>query len=355
LKSLTTILFALSLAAGCAGTDSLQESDPEDSGSPNNAVDSGSDAGSNAGGDSGSNTTTDMSASMNCDGVTCSGEGRCRMVLGSPVCECNAGFVANGLQCDPIPSGECENNAVDDQGLCDIWILRRGAGSWVGFELDPNGTGHAPGSAIQAAADLENGDTAFVFTDSAIHVLEPSTLDWSPARALSEFAPGLPSATRIIAGYSVPPMGNTNTENITLLAENGGESVIWLRDYNPLTDSFDELPDTDFNGVPFDWEKANAPAALDVRASWLDLDNERGWATVSPQDLCGASGTEVVRYGAFLTALSLHIQELGQCSEFEPPQLVGMVDFLGLPGAPAPESIGAAFWHDGGLYLFRGE
>jgi len=57
-----------------------------------------------------------------CRGVTCSGQGECVSVAGEPVCDCNAGFHANGTACVPDacrPADCVHGNCVDPLNLPD--------------------------------------------------------------------------------------------------------------------------------------------------------------------------------------------------------------------------------------------
>jgi len=56
-----------------------------------------------------------------CDGVTCSGHGRCLTDRGTPVCVCDEGFLAEGLECvcDGACAAPCAGGLLDlVSGLC---------------------------------------------------------------------------------------------------------------------------------------------------------------------------------------------------------------------------------------------
>ena len=50
-----------------------------------------------------------------CQGVSCSGHGSCQAVGGDPFCECEPGFMADGLACEAIPpDGDVDTDADTD-------------------------------------------------------------------------------------------------------------------------------------------------------------------------------------------------------------------------------------------------
>jgi len=86
-----------------------------------------------------------LDASLSCEGVTCSGHGTCLEGDGGPVCECESGYSASGLDCLPTV---CEPNPCTDppQPSCEDETHLR---AW------PD---HGTCSAVDGAATCDYGD-----------------------------------------------------------------------------------------------------------------------------------------------------------------------------------------------------
>jgi len=62
-----------------------------------------------------------ISNSFLCDGKTCSNNGQCIVVDGYAACDCNEGFIAEGLTCVDAPcvkDSECSSNMICKEGEC---------------------------------------------------------------------------------------------------------------------------------------------------------------------------------------------------------------------------------------------
>jgi hypothetical protein len=296
-------------------------------------------------------TCVEASASNPCEGVTCAGHGTCVQEASGPVCECQPYYRAVGLSCI-----ETCNGSVDEEGLCDIWVLRRGSEQWRGYRLDPAQSGNTPGSTLRAAFDVEDEDVAFVLTGSAYHRFTPSTLRWGEARPLTDIAPGLTTVDRIAAAYSVPSTygGDGTREGVTISAIHNGEKLVWQVDYVRATQTFVRT-NSGLYGDAHQWSDTHAPSAAQMRANWVDSTNERGWAQGNPSQYCETPQTAIVGYAAVLTSTHVHYLDGGSCFVFMPAVSVASATYLQYPGAPSPSVVGAAFWHKGALYMFRGE
>ncbi len=53
-----------------------------------------------------------------CDGITCSSHGDCEVINNSPVCNCDEGFEADGLNCVEIISDVCNGVTCSNNGYC---------------------------------------------------------------------------------------------------------------------------------------------------------------------------------------------------------------------------------------------
>ena len=106
------------------------------------------------------------------------------------------------------------------------------------------------------------------------------------------------------------------------------------------------------------WREDNAneyaPNPAFVRAAWTDIENIRYILDINPQEYCGNGPSTSNIHIGLLTSERIHLVEAGSCFDFVPPlPLLGSP--LDLPNAPNFEEVGAAFWHQGSLYLFRGD
>ncbi len=55
-----------------------------------------------------------------CQGVECSGHGLCQDVAGDPVCRCETGYHAEGLQCLADPPDPCAGQTCSGHGTCQV-------------------------------------------------------------------------------------------------------------------------------------------------------------------------------------------------------------------------------------------
>lgn len=285
------------------------------------------------------------SCTPDCEGRECGDDG----------CGGSCGDCLDSQQCGEAGICECKDGEIDEAGICDIWVLEADADQWSGFGLSAQEAEHAPGSPIRAAFDIEDDDLAFVLTDDTYHSFQPSTGDWLDSWPLTELEPGLMSVDVVFA-YSIPSSHgeNLDREGINFSGMDGDDKIVWQKYFERSTQTFSVNPDG-LDGEVHEWTKANAADPAALRASWLDIENSRGWIDADPSEFCDTQMEETGPYIGHISDDHIYIVEAGACFEWLEPRPVGDFEAFQLPGAPSAHEIGAAFWHQGHLYIFRGE
>ena len=324
-----------------------------------------------------------------CINVDCGLNGRCESQQMAVECVCDNHYEAVGLSCvaeDLDQDGsdflsDCDDdnrevypNALElcdqidqdcdirvDEGACSIWVLSPRSDQWSAYPLDVSGSVNTPLGTIKAAWDIEDSDIGFVLTQNGYHELRLSALTWSPARPLSDLLLSVDAPLEHAAFADSIPASHTNSnfETITInLVDAGGTKRIWMLKYLLNSRRFERrLPDR-FIGEAHIWREEHSdeysPNPAFVRAAWTDLENDRYLLDVNPQEYCGSGPVTSNLYTALMTTDSIHLLEVGHCFDFTPSvPLAGSP--LDLPNAPNFDDVGAAFWHQGSLYLFRGD
>ena len=325
-----------------------------------------------------SNEKCDMKDN-DCDGTTDEGVCSCSpgqsRPCGKDTGECTAGTQncnAQGTgwgmcQGKVGPSSEKCNNKDDDcdgqtdEGdTCGIWRLKSGSNKWERFEMDPKNSTYAPKNAIRAAIDIEGQDKIFVLTNTTYRIFRPSALTWEPPKALTNLVPNI-AGKDVTDGFGNPASNlnrKTGHDNFVVVAMDGSTAKYWIGEYKPSSGS------VDWNTK----EKtlmartgSKAPPSISVEtAAWLDLKNKRGWAQASPKQVCGAqknvTATKIETYMGFLAENKFYVYDAGYCQEFTENYPHAQAPPAKITGAPSSfKKIGAASYHQGDLYFFRGD
>lgn len=322
-----------------------------------------------------------------CLGETCSGRGSCVTEGLSARCLCEDHYVAQGLNCLPEDRDgdgadfqrDCNDNngavypnapelcdELDqdcdgeiDEGACSIWVLEPRANRWESYPLNPSGSVAQPRGPIKAAWDIESEDLAFVLTGTGYHELRLSSLTWSPERPFTDIFSGQSGEIHQAFADSVPAGHGANPamplrEGITIsLIDGQGVKRIWQVSYIISQNRFIPTEGGLYN-QEHTWMEPLSPDHALIRASWVDLENNRFLLNTNTQDLCGRSGQLSNIYLGLISAQRIHVLEAGACFLFVPSvPLIGSP--LDLPNAPPWDAIGAAFFHQGAFYLLRGD
>ncbi|MGM0556965.1 MAG: putative metal-binding motif-containing protein [Myxococcota bacterium] len=321
-----------------------------------------------------------------CEGENCSGHGTCVVSSGIARCQCDDRYESGGLACTPEDADgdgedftvDCDDNDADinssatevcdgvdnncdgqiDEGeVCGIWVLEPRSSQWDAYAMDPAASGNAPTSTIRAAWDIESLDIAFVLTDAGYHILRISSLSWQSQKPLSDLGPDLGEATGPgTSAVSVPndhAGGDGNNESVTLSSMSGSDKLVWQFEYNTNTQTHVAITDGLY-GDSHTWDDPLAPTPSEIRASWLDVDNSRGWMDADPSDYCDTQTTTANPYSGRITSTQFYMTELGSCFVFTHEMALGQAP-ISQPANPPPfDEVGAAFWHQGALYMFRG-
>ncbi len=324
-----------------------------------------------------------------CQQVNCGPHGFCQDNQGAASCVCDQNYVVSGLSCIPedrdgdgfdftqdcndqdqsISPGAAELcdevdqncNQIIDEGACAIWVLEPRSNRWTSYPLDVSGSVNLPQGPIKAAWDIEGEDLAFVLTQTGYHELRLSSLTWSPLKPLSDLLMDQNTPLQNAAFASSVPAEHIrqNYESITIsLIDDNGRKLVWILKYLLNSMRFEQEIPGRYVGEFHIWGEPNsaeyAPNPAFVRASWLDVTNSRFILDLNPQEYCGTGPTSSDIYSAMLTESNIHLIESGSCFDFVPPlPIAGSI--LDLANAPNFDEIGAAFWHQGAIYLFRGD
>jgi len=329
----------------------------------------------------------DMTTADPCDGVDCGSYGRCVSQGVEATCTCEERYHPQGLTCvpedvdgdgvdftqdcndqeasiSPRAIERCDEMDQDcdgevDEGACSIWVLEPRADRWTSYPLNVSGGGATPRGPIKAAWDIETEDLAFVLTERGYHEFRMSSLSWSPERPRADLFDGLDGPIRGAAfADSVPAdhgaSSGPRAERITIsILNEQGMKRVWQLRYIIAEQRFTPNPNGLYNEVHV-WDEALAPSAQQVQATWLDLENNRFILNVNTQELCGNGGQLSNIYVGLLSGHHIYMLEAGACFDFVSPiPLMGSP--LDLPNAPRFDEVGAAFLHQGALYLFRGD
>ena len=321
-----------------------------------------------------------------CADELCSGHGTCIVTSDQQArCECDARYFAQGLACVPedldgdghdftsdcnddlntiYPGASelCDHNDTDcderiDEGACDIWVLRPETRGWERYPLNVGGDQNVPQETIKAAWDIESLGFAFVLTETSVYTLDIEPLTWGAPQARDEIFTGWsgPITGRAYA-YSIPASHTSSlSERVTIAIVNEmGAQILWQLKYYINRNTFARQSNTSYYGDEHQWDDSNAPTADQIRAAWLDTTHTQGWYNINPQRLCDANSTSSPVYLSYLTPTSLYPLESGYCFVFTPPLMI-LDSPLNRPGAPNFSEVGAGFWHQNTLYLFRGD
>ena len=321
-----------------------------------------------------------------CEGQTCSGHGTCVVSNGIANCECDARYEPGNLTCTPEdadgdgadftndcddanaavnPSApevcdqidnDCDNST--DEGVCGIWVLEPRSSSWDAYSMDPAGSGNAPSSTIRASWDIETMDLAFVLTDTGYHILRISSLAWQSQQPLSDIGPNLGEATGPSTSASSVPKDHTGHDGIhefvTIESMSGADKLIWQLRYNTDTRTY-STPTDGLYGDAHTWEDPLAPTASEIRATWLDVENTRGWMDADPSNFCDTNITSVDPYSAKITDAQFYMSDAGVCFAYTHEVPLSQAPISQPGNTPPFDEIGAAFWHQGALYMLRGD
>jgi len=319
-----------------------------------------------------------------CEGVTCGGHGTCMMVNRQAQCDCEDRYIALDLTCIPEDidtdghdfTVDCDDQLADiypgarercnyqdtdcdgevDEGACSIWVLPPDATRWEKYPLNAGGDSNLPQETIKAAWDIESSGIAFVLTETAYHVFDIESLTWQAPQSRDEIFTGLTGPiTSNAYAYSIPAEHiDQFAETVTIsVLNNVGSKQIWRISY--LLSRQQYLRES---GAPYgdthSWNDRLAPEATQVRAAWMDVSHTRRWFDINPLRLCGLGGRSSDVYLSYLTHDSLYTMESGYCFMFISP-IPLLNSPLDIPGAPDFSEVGAGFWHNNTLYLFRGD
>lgn len=281
------------------------------------------------------------------DDGTCSDQGPCTPgALESETTDECAGDGARRRSC----GDDCTwSEWACESGETRLWVHPSGGTEWDRFSLDPTSPS-APSAPVRAAFDVDSANEAYVLTGSSYHVLDLPSRSWTRSGPVSGPFPETGGAS-VVSAYSVPGRhagGTPGTESVTLLVDEGGTARVEIYDYVADTRTFTHV-DTVDPCCAEQWDGPLAPAAADVVAQWLDVDNEDGWP--EPTRECDAGATAEIYFGA-LSSTHVHVQDAGNCFEYVQRTVYGDFPPFGRAGAPPATSIGATFWH-GGLYVLR--
>jgi cysteine-rich repeat protein len=309
------------------------------------------------------NTSNQDACKTDCTDATC-GDG----YVNVGVEECDDGNTSNGDGCVDgcvfatcgdghlwAGSEECDDgNTLDGDGcsaVCTeetlpvLYSIASVSGGWSQTTLEYAGDPHAPSGAIVAAANVETRSEAYVFTTDSYHLLAVDTLQWTDHGPLTSRFPGVTGAN-INTAYGVS--WSTGSESSITMIE--GE---WAHTF--YVDNLTGAVTTDAsNPQLIDWSNAgdHPPEPQDLSAMWIALENDEGWATGSPQQICGASSTSIGPYGGSISqAGSIHLVEAGYCFEFYDVMPLGSFPPFGVSGAPAAAGIVSAFYVSPKLYV----
>ncbi len=293
-----------------------------------------------------------------CEGVYCSGHGSCRVSDGDVVCDCKPTFEAVGLECIL----QCDGG-VDEDGVCDYWVLPAGSTQWEGYSFNPESNDeNAPTRPVYAAFAFEDFGVAFVVTRQGFHPFFPETQEWGPTKAYSEYDPAFSADEEIrwaLTERFDPREDADDPEPIfgSYIETGAGEiSRQWWRRYNPTTNEFETMYFGEFHvDNPFEIEqefRENRPVIEETRAFWMGPPRDE-WVEFN---IC-LFPSEI--YRVYLTATDVFLRDSGECWNFADSKIP--LDEWGpfvpgvYEGVPPMELIGGAFLYQEDLVLFRGE
>ncbi|MBI5527152.1 MAG: hypothetical protein HY897_12525 [Deltaproteobacteria bacterium] len=133
-----------------------------------------------------------------CDGVTCSGHGKCALLEGEPICVCDKGFEADGLECNSTLS----DSGVFDTGTDDAGQGDAGMKDGGGQDAGTQDTGN-PDAAGCKDGCLFAGQTACDGTDGYKECVPGGSgcLDWSVKKTCGQDATCTGNSCRCETGF----------------------------------------------------------------------------------------------------------------------------------------------------------
>jgi len=281
---------------------------------------------------------------------TCMDQGNCppgelemRTNAGAGCGECRVEQRTCGMDCEFPTEWECVE-AIPD---CNFWLLPNGATEWSAFHLGSSPL--APTEAIRGAFPLEGEGEGWVFTDTRLHRFRtgcvPTESDpcWSGSDLIPAFFPEAAGQTQRY-GVNIPDtFDGDGRQQVGLYSTTRDVRYFRALGTETFVLEFDVAAATEPPIHP------NAPLRSDVVASWTDVGDVNGWASVACGDTDPRVPTEWIA-DVWDGQVSLFTVVPAGCGSFEK---VPFADFgpFALPGAPAFEDVGAIFY-SGGLYVF---
>jgi len=259
---------------------------------------------------------------------------------------CGDGVVDSGEECDDgnnISGDGCSANCQVENLPTLHWISSNSQG-WSSSLITYAGDNHAPTSTIVAAANVQERNEVYVFTRSKYHVLSVPGRSWIANGTLSSTFSGIPANTFHAAhGVSWP-----DTSSSDILIFNGSQYYY----YHVQTSSGYVYANSNNPGY-IDWsDDPLAPNPGDIKASYVALENGKGWVDCSPQALCGLGGTSTGPYGVLLTTDNkFYIQESGSCFQVCSVLTPSQFQPFGMSGAPSASQVRAMAYANGVLYV----
>lgn len=247
-----------------------------------------------------------------------------------------------------VPPAAC----ADDLAACDAWVLAPDTGAWSPITIGGPAP-LAPSGEVLAAFDIEAPQLVYVLSATDVSILDLETQSWITKLDFGATFPNI-GDDPLLAAYSIPGHwgaqfgGDANIEGITMVSST--TVYIYRYDIEAETFTFGEA-----SAFAESWFTPNAPPQGQLSAGWLDVTNAHGWATGSPEALCGAAATETGPHVPIIAANQVHIVDAGSCFEFYAPETYASFVPTSLPGAPDVGIVGAgAYSETQGLWLFRG-
>ncbi|RLB50908.1 MAG: hypothetical protein DRJ42_17935 [Deltaproteobacteria bacterium] len=273
----------------------------------------------------------------------CVGEGTCaagEIEQGGACGQCGTLQRTCGASC-----GWSDFECVEPSAGCWLWNWSAGSG-WTAFVRPVASTADAPTEAVVAAFDVEAAGEAYLLTAARYHVMRIRDRTWITSGTLASLFPdltGVPHAAGSIpADHPMPTTDGTEglqvhtSTNLTFVYSNVAGTRTWTSSREPVPCCGPA------------WTGPDAPAFLNVRAAWLDANNQHGWFDADPATLCmGAEGRVYdIPYFSLLEGADAHLLEAGVCFAFAPQRTAATFGPFADAGGPGVNDITAAFYRE---------
>ncbi len=243
--------------------------------------------------------------------------------------------------CDEIDN-DC-NPDTTDLAICPLLRLPQDGEQWEVFATDLDSE-DAPATPVRAAFVNTDRNRAWFLTDTTWHRLSLANGNWQDNGDLDQLLEGSTDAGAILYAHEVPSSRVLMQGNTLVVATE--QDILFYE----ITEQLSNFPEAELNL----WTMLDESMRLEQgKAAWFDPDHEQRWFEQTPQQACRLGAGRLDEVVVVVTDESCHAWDAESCRDFIEERPHDNFEPFGLPGAPLPEHVQAAIFHNGALFVWR--